>query len=222
MPKLASIADTLSDEQKELFAQSISIGILKKNECGFKEGDVPVYLFCLIAGKVKVFKNGVGGRTQIVRVVKPVEYFGYRAAFAGQKYVTSASAFETSILAQIPIDTIIKLVRMNPELGWFFIQELSLGLGRADERTVNLTQKHLQGRLAESLLFLKDKYGLEEDESTLSIYLSREDLANFSNMTTANAIRTLSGFAAEKIVAIDGRKIKLIDINRLEKISRLG
>jgi len=87
---------------------------------------------------------------------------------------------------------------------------------------VNLTQKHLQGRLAESLLFLKDKYGLEEDESTLSIYLSREDLANFSNMTTANAIRTLSGFAAEKIVAIDGRKIKLIDINRLEKISRLG
>ncbi|MBR0202324.1 MAG: Crp/Fnr family transcriptional regulator [Bacteroidaceae bacterium] len=222
MPKLASIADTLSDEQKELFAQSISIRILKKNECVFKEGDVPVYLFCLIAGKVKVFKNGVGGRTQIVRVVKPVEYFGYRAAFAGQKYVTSASAFETSILAQIPIDTIIKLVRMNPELGWFFIQELSLGLGRADERTVNLTQKHLQGRLAESLLFLKDKYGLEEDESTLSIYLSREDLANFSNMTTANAIRTLSGFAAEKIVAIDGRKIKLIDINRLEKISRLG
>ena len=222
MPKLASIADTLSDEQKELFAQSISIRILKKNECVFKEGDVPVFLFCLIAGKVKVFKNGVGGRTQIVRVVKPVEYFGYRAAFAGQKYVTSASAFETSILAQIPIDTIIKLVRMNPELGWFFIQELSLGLGRADERMVNLTQKHLQGRLAESLLFLKDKYGLEEDESTLSIYLSREDLANFSNMTTANAIRTLSGFAAEKIVAIDGRKIKLIDINRLEKISRLG
>jgi CRP-like cAMP-binding protein len=222
MPKLASIADTLSDEQKELFAQSISIRILKKNECVFKEGDVPVFLFCLIAGKVKVFKNGVGGRTQIVRVVQPVEYFGYRAAFAGQKYVTSASAFETSILAQIPIDTIIKLVRMNPELGWFFIQELSLGLGRADERTVNLTQKHLQGRLAESLLFLKDKYGLEEDESTLSIYLSREDLANFSNMTTANAIRTLSGFAAEKIVAIDGRKIKLIDINRLEKISRLG
>ena len=71
-------------------------------------------------------------------------------------------------------------------------------------------------------LFLKDSYGLEEDNCTLSIYLSREDLANLSNMTTANAIRTLSVFAQERIIAIDGRKIKLIDVAKLEKISLLG
>jgi CRP-like cAMP-binding protein len=104
----------------------------------------------------------------------------------------------------------------------FFIRQLSKDLGVSDERTVNLTQKHIRGRLAESLLFLKDAYGLEEDESTLSIYLSREDLANLSNMTTSNAIRTLSNFAAEKIIAIDGRKIKLIDIDKLRKISKIG
>ena len=97
----------------------------------------------------------------------------------------------------------------------FMTVTLSKDLGVSDERTVNLTQKHIRGRLAESLLFLKDAYGLEEDESTLSIYLSREDLANLSNMTTSNAIRTLSNFAAEKIIAIDGRKIKLIDIDKV-------
>ena len=63
---------------------------------------------------------------------------------------------------------------------------------------------------------------MEEDGATLSIYLSREDLANLSNMTTSNAIRTLSNFASERLIAIDGRKIKLIDENRLEKISRIG
>ena len=98
-----------------------------------------------------------------------------------------------------------------------FIRQLSLDLGIADERTVNLTQKHIRGRLAESLLFLKDSYGLEEDGATLSIYLSREDLANLSNMTTSNAIRTLSTFVAERIIAIDGRKIKLIDEDKLKK-----
>ena len=92
----------------------------------------------------------------------------------------------------------------------------------SDERTVNLTQKHIRGRLAESLLFLRDSYGLEEDGCTLSIYLSREDLANLSNMTTSNAIRTLSGFASEHLVAIDGKKIKLINEEELEKISRMG
>lgn len=66
----------------------------------------------------------------------------------------------------------------------FFIRQLSIDLGISDERTVSLTQKHIRGRLAESLIFLKESYGPEEDGSTLSIYLSREDLANLSNMTT--------------------------------------
>ena len=63
---------------------------------------------------------------------------------------------------------------------------------------------------------------MEEDGSTLSIYLSREDLANLSNMTTSNAIRTLSAFASEKLVAIDGRKIKFMNIAELEKVSKIG
>jgi CRP-like cAMP-binding protein len=104
----------------------------------------------------------------------------------------------------------------------FFIKLLSIDLGISDERTVNLTQKHIRGRLAESLIFLKETYGLEEDGATISIFLSREDLANLSNMTTSNAIRTLSNFASEKLIAIDGRKIKIIDEIELEKISRIG
>jgi CRP-like cAMP-binding protein len=114
------------------------------------------------------------------------------------------------------------LIRANTKLAMFFIRQLSIDLGIADERTVNLTQKHIRGRLAESLLFLQDCYGLEEDGATISIYLSREDLANLSNMTTSNAIRTLSTFVSEHIIALDGRKVKIIDQERLRKISRLG
>ncbi|HCM20396.1 MAG TPA: Crp/Fnr family transcriptional regulator, partial [Porphyromonadaceae bacterium] len=73
---------------------------------------------------------------------------------------------------------------------------------------VNLTQKHVRGRLAEALIFLRESYGLEEDGATISIYLSRDDLASLSNMTTSNAIRTLSTFVDEHVITIDGRKIK--------------
>ena len=122
----------------------------------------------------------------------------------------------------IPMPVIVQLIMENTELAMFFIKQLSKDLGISDERTVNLTQKHIRGRLAESLLFLNDTYGVEEDQCTLSIYLSREDLANLSNMTTSNAIRTLSNFAAEKLIIIDGRKIKLIDEEKLKKISKIG
>ena len=212
----------LAPAQREVLAQNFTIQKFKKNETIYCEGETPMHLMCLLSGKVKIYKEGVGGRSQIIRVIKDKEYFAYRAYFAEENYVTAASAFEPCTICLIPMTAIVQLLRENSELGMFFIRQLSIDLGIADERTVNLTQKHIRGRLAESLLFLKDTYGVEEDDSTLSIYLSREDLANLSNMTTSNAIRTLSLFAAEKLITIDGRKIKIIEEDRLRKISKIG
>ncbi len=95
-------------------------------------------------------------------------------------------------------------------------------LGFANRRTVALTQKHVRARLADSLLFLKETYGYEDDGKTIHAYLSRQDIAGLSNMTTSNAIRTLSNFATEGILDIRGRRIKIRDINKLKKISDMG
>lgn len=212
----------LNDKDRETIVINTRIVEFKKNEIIYHEDEIPSDLMCLCAGKVKVFKEGVGGRSQIIRMIRPTQYFGYRAFFAQEPYVTAASAFEASTICFIPMKIIEDLVLSNPKLGMFFIRELANDLGIADERVVNLTQKHIRGRLAESLLFLMDSYGLEEDGATISIYLSREDLANLSNMTTSNAIRTLSNFVDERIISLDGRKIKVIDADKLHKISRIG
>ncbi|MBR4997249.1 MAG: Crp/Fnr family transcriptional regulator [Bacteroidaceae bacterium] len=212
----------LTDEQRELVGQHLEARRYKKNQVIYSEGETPSHLLCLLEGKVKIYRDGVGGRSQIMRVIKPVEYFGYRAYFAGGSFVTAAAAFENSVICTIPMSLIVSLVQDNNQLAMFFIKHLAIDLGISDERTVNLTQKHIRGRLAESLLFLKETYGLEEDGATISIFLSREDLANLSNMTTSNAIRTLSIFASEKLIAIDGRKIKIINEEELKKISRIG
>ncbi len=222
MEHLDDIVSLLTEEQKHELRHNVSIRRYKKNEMIYREGEVPQYLLCLISGKVKIYKDGVGGRTQIIRVIKPVGYFAYRAYFAGQNFITSAAAFETSTLALIPLQMLQHWISENIELSQFFIRQLSIDLGLADERTVSLTQKHIRGRLAEALLFLIDNYGLEEDEATLSIYLSREDLANLSNMTTSNAIRTLSAFASERLIATDGRKIMILDFERLHRVSNYG
>ena len=222
---VAGIADMwilLTDEQRSLVADHLEVKKYKKNQVIYSEGETPMHLLCLLEGKVKIYRDGVGGRSQIMRVIKPVEYFAYRAYFAEESFVTAAAAFEASIVCAIPMDIITRLVAENNRLAMFFIKRLSIDLGLSDERTVNLTQKHIRGRLAESLLFLKETYGLEEDGATISIFLSREDLANLSNMTTSNAIRTLSNFASERLIAIDGRKIKIMDEEGLKKISRIG
>jgi CRP-like cAMP-binding protein len=116
----------------------------------------------------------------------------------------------------------LKIIKENNDVAFYFIIQLASLLGHADEQTVNLTQKHIRGRLADALLRLKNKYGVEEDEKTLAVTLSREDLANLSNMTTSNAIRTLSAFATEELITTDGRRITLLDEDKLHKISQNG
>lgn len=219
MPQLSQ---ALTDEQREMVIQNIRVKTYKKNEMVYAENDRPLDLLFVVDGKLKIYKEGNGGKTQIIRVALPKNYLGYRAYFAHQDYQTSAMAMETSKVAHISLGMLDDLMHKNAELACFFIHELACHLGTAHERTINLTQKHIRGRLAEALLFLRDAYGLEEDGCTLSIYLSREDMANLSNMTTSNAIRTLSAFAQERLVAIDGRKIKLIDEKSLELISKFG
>ena len=219
---LSGIWRMLSVTERGQLRSNARIVHFKKNELIYLEEESPRDLMILFKGKVKIFKSGVGGRSQIIRIIKPIQYFGYRAYFARESYVTAASAFEACTVCMIPMELIEQFLRNNGELALHFIQMLSVDLGIADQRVVNLTQKHVRGRLAESLLFLKETYGMEEDGATINIYLAREDLANLSNMTTSNAIRTLSNFVNERIISIDGRKIKIIDEERLHKISRIG
>ena len=212
----------LSESQRKLLSDNVRIVSFKKNDIIYRDGEPPREVMCLIAGKVKVYKDGVNGRSQIIRAIKAVDFFGYRAFFAGEEYKTSAMAIDNCVVAFLPIQLVIKFVHENNAVSMFFIRHLAKLLGTADERTVSLTQKHIRGRLAETLLFLKDSYGVEEDGYTLSIYLSREDIASMSNMTTSNAIRTLSSFAVENMIAIDGRKIRIMQDEESRKVSTLG
>jgi len=219
--KLPGIWDVLTKRQIEFLKSCSHLQFFKRHEMVYCNGDAPTHLLCLLGGKIKIFKEGIGGRSQITQMIKPIEYFGYRAFFAEELYATSARAVDTSVVYMIPVEVIMELIKKNSDLAIFFIKAMAVDLGIANTRTVNLTQKHVQGRLAEALLSLVRTYGVSED-STLNIYLSREDLASFSNMTASNATRTLSTFANEKIITVDGRKIKILDEYRLMKISRIG
>ena len=219
---MSEIWSILDNDEKHHIINAFEIHEYKKNQRIYAEGEEPEYLYCLLQGKVKKFKDGVGGRVQILRLIRSVQYFGYRAYFARERYNSSAAAFEASVVGTLPMTLVEDMINKNIKLAWFFIHELSRNLGGADTKIVNLTQKHIRGRLAEALIVLRDHYGFEDDNMTLRIYMAREDLANLSNMTTSNAIRTLSGFVTDKLITVDGRKISILNEPELRKISKYG
>jgi CRP-like cAMP-binding protein len=218
----AILWEPLTEEQRELFTAHAEVRTLHRGETLYREGDAPRYLFCLLRGHVTIQRNGRGGQQQIVRMVEPGAIFGYAASFANSDYLSTAIAGHDTEVLLMPASLMFHFIWENSNFAMLFLRELSELLGLTAQRTISLTQKHIRGRLAEALMLMRKKYGLEDDGQTLSVYLSREDLGKLSNMTTSNAIRTLSAFASEGIIAIEGRKLKLLDEHALQRISQLG
>ena len=70
-------------------------------------------------------------------------------------------------------------------------------------------------------MILKEFYGLEDDEATLDVSLTREDLANVVGTATETVIRLLSEFKHDNIIDLKGRKIKIIDHILLVKTANI-
>lgn len=215
----ASILKGLNQKDKETIAQHHIVAKIKKGGYLFKEGEKTRGLVFMADGKAKIFKVGVGGREHIIKMVKKEEVIGYRTLFAENIWTASSVAIEDSVICILEKQCMLKIVKYNADISVKLNRVFSEELLYSYNRIVSLTQKHVRGRLVESLLMLADIYGYEADGKTINASLSRDDIAHFSNMTTSNAIRTLSSLVSEGYIGIKGRKISILDMATLEDIS---
>jgi len=194
----------------------------RKGDFIYTEGEKSKGIICLASGKFKIYRIGVGGREQILKLVKPSELTGFRNIFQTLVWDNSSIAIEDSVVCIFDRTTIAGILKNNTDFSFRMMKLISDELTFANERIISLTQKHVRGRLVETLLMLSEIYGLESDGMTINASLSRDDLAHHSNMTTSNAIRTLSNLASEGKIGIKRKKISLLDLPALEMISKVG
>lgn len=210
---------SLSRSEKESIYSHHSVQQSKRGEYIFRQGEKARGILCLAEGKAKIFNTGVGGREQIMKMLKPGDLFGFQALFSESGWTESSVSIENSVICILDKQYITKLLRSNPEVSVRFCEILTGELAAAFNKMISLSQKHVRGRLAESILMLAGIYGFDADGRTINASLSRNDIAHLSNMTTSNAIRTLSSFASEGVIGIRGKKIVLLDHEKLEQIS---
>lgn len=206
--------------QRQSLMLSEAVCHYSKGEIVFSAGDKAADIYCLVAGRVKLYKEGMD-RVQILRLVGENECFGYPPCFTDGRHRLSAMAMTDMTLVKAPMKVVKKIIAENGRVGMNFTRELAARLGAIDERLVNLTQKHVRGRLAEALLLMAEAYGNDGEEG-LIYSMTREEIASFANMTTANAIRTLAAFRDEGVIEYVGRRIRVVNAGRLEKISNMG
>jgi CRP-like cAMP-binding protein len=210
----------------ELIKQAMPGGegrkVFKKGEHVFEEGNHANGLFCILTGKVKISRLGEGGKEQIVRLAGSRDVIGYRALLAGESYRASATALEETTVGFVPRTTFFNILNSNPEMSMGMMKLLSQDLDQSETKRIDIATKTVRERLAEVLLLLKKTYGITNDEKTLDINISRDDLAGMVGAATEVLIRQLAKFKEEGLIETKGRKIRLLDTDALLRVSKLN
>lgn len=215
-----SIFKDFNKEEIEKLISNTNCNFYKKGQVIFFEGNYPSGLFCIKDGKAKVFKIGSSGKEQIIRFAKTGDALGYRALLIGENYNASASALEDSHICFIRKDVIFELFKSNHKFSLNLLKLISHDLEDVENKMVKLAQKPVRERLAEALLILKETYG-EDKQGNINISLSREDFASIVGTATETVIRLLTEFKKINLISSNGKKIKIIDLDKLLKISNI-
>jgi CRP/FNR family transcriptional regulator len=191
----------------------------KSGELIFKQGTPNMHFLCLTQGKVKTYIEGFNNKNLILSIVKPIEYILGPGIYADQMHHFSAMAIEDSVACLVDMLTFKKLIRTNPDFAEDFLRKVSLQSIYNYDLFISLTQKQMPGRIADVLLYLKNKvYNTNPFHTTLS----RQDLADMSGMSKESAIRILREFKDENIIQVNGNDFEILDIDHLNKISQTG
>lgn len=214
-----SIFCNLTSDEIETFDKHKSCLLFKKGQQVFKEGAYPQGVFIIDSGKIKLEHSGDEGKMQIVRMAKAGDLLGYRALFCGEKYNATAVALEEANLCFIPKDIFFRVLDSNRHLSLDVIKILAKDLRNAEDHLTELAQKPVRERLAKALLSLNETYGVDHIQGTINVHLSREEIADLVGTATETAIRLLSDFRHEGIIELIGKKIKISDPDKLQKVA---
>src|SRR6056297_191784 len=208
----------LTREQRDMLNEHKSCKDYKKGSEIYHEGSRTNGLYCINKGVVKIYKTGIDGREQIIYFAKPGDIIGYRSILSGDLACSSAKTIQESELCFIPGDLLITLIRENGDFALDVLQQSCKELGEANSYITDIAQKTVRERLAEVLIKLKENFDLDENNE-LQISLTREELANIVGTATESVIRLLSEFKQDNLIDLKGRKIRILDLKKLEKIS---
>ena len=203
----------------EEFCKQKEEQFFRKGDIINREGDKIINFKYLKRGLVKLYRNTSSGSEQVITITRPFEFVSNVSIFSENCYLYSVSALEDSVVCMINLDFVKELFNKNGSFAMGLLTKMAMINNKIINQTLDIRQKNLVGRVAFVLLyFTKEIY----NSRVFELPVSRKEIADYIGMSTANVIRTMSDFKREGIIKIFGKTIEVVDLNKLEGISKRG
>jgi CRP/FNR family transcriptional regulator len=191
----------------------------RKGEVINHEGEKITDFKYLKSGLVKLYRRTLTGDEQVITITRPFEFVSNISIFSEERYKFSVAAVEDSVVCTVKLEFIKDLFLSNGGFAMGLLTKISKMNDKIISQTLDIRQKNLIGRVAYVLLyFTKEIY----NSMVFDLPVSRKEIADYIGMSTANVIRTLSDFKKDGIIKVFGKTIEIIDLNKLEIISKRG
>jgi CRP/FNR family transcriptional regulator len=185
----------------------------------FKQGAFSPYVIYIVEGLVKIFLQ-TGPEKQInIRLVQTGNFLAFSSVFDESIYNYSAIALKESTICMIDKHALKLLMQKNSDFAMLITSKNCRNENHYIEIIKNISYKQMRGKLATALLYLNSGEFRDQD---IFQYLTRQDIADFASISTESAIKFLKEFEQEKILKLNGKEIKIIDLDRLNDIGRKG
>ena len=219
--RVNTLFSNLSNDELNVLTFEKGCNFYKRGNIVYQERNRIGGIYCLSKGVIKLFKTGIDGKEQIIRFAQKGDIIGYRSILSQELACTTAKVIEDAVLCFIPANLFINMVKENSDFS-MQIMRLSLKeLGEANKFIIDIAQKTVRERLAEILILLQNTF-LLDSEKYLQVSLTREELANLVGTATESVIRLLSEFKSDKYIELNGRRIKILNVEALKKLGRIN
>jgi CRP-like cAMP-binding protein len=206
----SSVEDLCNHKEEQFF---------RKGEIINHEGEKINTFKYLKSGLVKLYRRTSTGEEQVITITRPFEFVSNMSIFSEERYQYSVSALEDSVVCMVKLDFIKELFFKNGGFAMGLLTKISMINDKIISQTLDIRQKNLIGRVAFVLLyFTKEIY----KSRVFDLPVSRKEIADYIGMSTANVIRTMSDFKKEGIIRVFGKTIEIVELEKLEVISKRG
>lgn len=212
--------DAMSDSQKRSMDQMTRMLEVRRGERIYMAGDPSDQIYLLKAGAVKITAAGPDGQETILAFLHPGDIFGEVAMVDDAPRDHLATAHEDTVLCAINRDMVVQLVQQVPSIGYQITKLMGLRLRRFRTRVEELLCRSASQRVAHALLDLGAECGVRDSAGLLiRLRLNQVDLGNLVGLARETVNIILQDFRQRGLIEVDGRRIRIIDLEGLRKVA---
>lgn len=203
------------NELKNFFDDEGEIFNFKKGETIYTEGMRSNKIYLIIKGIVKSHKMDDNGKELITTLHKPDDFLGFTSVDDNAPYEESATAVEEVELAGVSKSQLSDILETNNHVAVELVNLLSDNLSHIKSQLLQMAYSSVRKKTASTIL---EFAAILNKDPRDNIKISRHDLASVAGIATESLIRTLSGFKKDGLIEIEGRNIRILDLEGLRDI----